>query len=307
METAAAPSAPAQTSAPQASPESVPSGGTSQSGKQSAPSAASETYELKVNGQTKRLSRDELIKQAQLGYSAHERFEQAAQQKKQMESVVGRFKDPNQMIDALMDPSLGLTKDQVRTAMEAWYTREFIEPEQMTPEQLELRNAREKLKKYEDSEKTKQKEQQDAEFEALTTRERETVQVQITDALDASGLPKTKFIVARMAFYMHKNLSNGWDAPMEVIIDQVKKERQSMLSDLTESSDAEALISYLGKDFVNKIRKYDLAQLRARKNGGVNSDDAIRTAPRQSKTEEESGPISYREVNRKLRNIMQGK
>lgn len=307
METAvAAPSAPAQASAPQVSSEGASSVGAPQSGKQAAPTTSAETYEIKVNGQTKRVGRDELIKQAQLGYSANERFEQAAQQKKQMESVVGRFKDPNQMIDALMDPSLGLTKDQVRSAMEAWYTKEFIEPEQMTPEQLELRNAREKLKKYEETEKAKQKELQDAEFETLTSKERESLQTQITTALDESGLPKTKFIVARMAFYMHKNLSNGWDAPMDVIIDQVKKERQSMLSDLTESSDAEALISYLGKDFVNKIRKYDLAQLRARKNGGVSADDAIRAAPRQSKTEE-TGPISYRDVNKNLRRLMQGK
>ena len=307
MDTAiAAPSAPSQSSAPQGG--SAPTGTATAVTKTQATStsqAPSETFEVKVNGQSKRLSRDELIKQAQLGYSAHERFEQAAQQKKQVEGIIGRFK--TNPIDALMDPALGLSKDQIRTAMEAWYTREFIEPEQMTPEQLELRNAREKLRAYEEAEQAKVKEKEAAEFEAMTARERESVQTQITDALDKSGLPKTKFIVARMAFYMHKNLTNGWDAPMEVIIDQVKKERQSMLSDLTESSDAEALINYLGKDFVNKIRKHDLARIRARKNGGVSEEDAIRTSPRQSKTDAGGGPISYRDVNKRLRSIIQGK
>lgn len=265
--------------------------------------SADDHYEIKVNDKTFKLTREELIKKAQLGYSAHERFEQSAQQKKQVDAILSTFR--TNPVEALLNPALGLTKDQVRQAMEDWYTREYIEPEKLTPEQLRLRDAESKLRTYEEQEKQKQKEQQETQMAELTQRQREHVQNQITETLDKSGLPKTKFIVSRMAYWMRHNLSNGWDAPMEVIIDQVKRERQDMLSDLTTSTEMDTLVNYLGKDFVNKIRKWDLSQLRARKSGGVNPEDAIR--PKQNEKPEEGGTRYYRDVNKNLRRLMQGK
>lgn len=310
MDTASAAPAPASspsqaTSAPQGAPaESKGTVGGSSTQATTTPQASTEKYEVKVNGKTMQLSREELIRQAQLGYSANERFDSASKQTKAIEAIVGKFK--TNPMEALLDPKLGLSKDQVRAAMEEWYTREFIEPEQMTPEQLRLRNAEAKIKQYEDDERTKVAKEAEAQMEALTSKERESVQTQITSALDASGLPKTKFIVSRMAFYMHKNIQSGWDAPMEVIIDQVKNEQRSMLSNLTESSDADALSALLGDGFINKLRKHDLMRLRQRRAGGIAPEDQITSTPRQSKTQDE-GRISYRDVNKNLRRLMQGK
>ncbi len=203
---------------------------------------------------------------------------------------------------------LGLNKDQVREAMEQWYTEEFIEPEQLTPEQRKYKEAERELKTYKEKEAAALKEQQDKEFEALTTKEREHMQTSITEALDKSGLPRSKFMVSRIAFYMHKNLTNGWDAPMDVIVEQVKKERMDMVSDLINNSDMDSLESYFGPELFKKLRKHDLTKLRQRKMGGVSPENQVNAGSVSKRDDDDNGgKISYREVERRRRLLMQGK
>lgn len=227
------------------------------------PPAAPQLHEVKVNGKTFRLTTEELIARAQLAESATSRFEEAAKSRKQVEGIIANARQ--NPIEALMDPALGLTKDQIRDAFESWYAREYIDPTTLTPEQLELRDAKAKLKSFEDADKAAKAKTQAEEQEKLTTKQMETLQSEIVEAMEASGLPKTKFFVSRMAFYMRQNLINGWKAPISVVVSQVRKERQEIMSDLTDSSDAETLIATLGDGVVNKIRSHDLKKLREKR------------------------------------------
>lgn len=251
-----------------------------------------ELFEIKVNGKTQRLTRDELIARAQLSESATSRFEEAAQARKQVEKIISTAR--SNPIEALMDPALGLSKDQIRDAFEKWYAQEYIDPETLTPEQLRLRDSEAELKAYKDREREAKEKAEQEEQEKLTHQQTENLQKTIVEAMESSGLPKTKFFVSRMAFYMRQNLLNGWEAPTSVIIAQVRKERQEIMSDLTESSDPETLIALLGDGVVNKIRQHDLKKLREKRAPSFQPS----TPREESETEEK---VDYAEVKRAMR------
>jgi hypothetical protein len=296
-ENAAPISAPTQTSTPSAPPSGGAPNSPTPNTSQAAPNTAPETFDVKVNGKVVKMTRDEVINHASMSSAAQARFEEAAKMRKTAEQILEtQKKNP---IQALKDA--GLSNEQIRAAIEKYYYGEFVEPETLTAEQKKLKEYEEKLKNYEQAELEKKQREEKEQEEQLTTRQREYLQSQIIEALDKSGLPKTKFFASRMAFYMRQNFTNGWEAPIEMIVQQVKKERQGLLSDMSSNSSAEQLIEMLGDETVNKIRKYDLERLRARRQTPSPSGMMSTSSPKSDER------ISSYEVNRRLNLIKQGK
>lgn len=96
---------------------------------------------------------------------------------------------------------------------------------------------------------------------------------------------------------------NGWEAPLSMIVNQVKSERQAIMSDLNENSSAEQLIAMLGEKVINKIRQHDLAQLRSKRNLPSPEIKSSNT----TQTKEHKRTSSWAEVNKRLRDIKTGK
>jgi hypothetical protein len=269
-------------------------------GSQSSSSQTSspEIFEVKVNGKTLKMSRDEVIAHAQMSHAAQARFEEAARTRKSVDKIISTAK--NNPIQALMDPELGLTKDQIRDAFEKWYTQEYIEPESLTPEQRKSKEMERELEKYRTSEKEMREKMEREQQEKLTATQREYLQNQIIEAMDKSGLPRTKFFAQRMAFYMRENLRQGWDAPLDLIVSQVKKEHQERNAEISKDATVEQLVEMFGEDVINKIRRHDLEQLRKRRQFPQTSSQSVDGYGNTEKT-------SMSEVNKRLREIRMGK
>lgn len=269
----------------------------------SQPKGEPETFEVKVNGKTVKMSRQEVIDYASMSHAANSKFDEASKLRKSVDSIINTAK--TNPIQALMDPALGLTKDQIRDAFETWYTKEYIEPESLTPEQKQLKEVQSRLKSYEEAEQEKIRQQKESEETELTNKQREYLQGQIIDAIDRSGLPKSKWIASRMAFYMRENLTKGWEAPIDLIVSQVKQERQSIMSDLTDNSEGDTLISLLGEGVVNKIRQYDLKRLRDQRS--AKAPEFTKAGRHSSDGYGNDDKISSSEVTRRLREMRSGK
>jgi hypothetical protein len=91
---------------------------------------------------------------------------------------------------------------------------------------------------------------------------------------------------------------------MEMIVRQVKQERQEYFRNETQASSVEQIIDLLGEDFVNKIRKHDLEQLRKRRES---PPVEMQTSGQRRTENQDSGRISSSEVNRRLRDMRLGK
>lgn len=259
--------------------------------------AAEPLFEVKVNGKVIKMTRQEALDRASMSYAANEKWNEAASMRKQTEEFKNKIK--KDFIEALQEQ--GLTKEQIRNHMESWYMKEFIEPETLTADQKKVREYEVQLAKYKEQEELeKQRRLQDEETK-LTNQQREFLQSQIIEAMEKSGLPKTKFFASRMAFYMRENLKNGWDAPIDMIVRQVKNERKSMISDLSEGSTVEQLIDMLGDGIINKIRVHDLKQLREKRNFPNISPSSAQS---NSSSNEK---MSSADVNKRLREMREGK
>lgn len=294
-------SAPATTETPGAQGAAAPDAGAAGGKAPPAAAAKPKTWDLKINGKTQRFTEEQMIARVSQEEAADQRFKEASQMRKQTESVIGRLKDPTKVMEALLDPSMGLTKDQVREAFEGWYAREFIEPESLTPEQKKLRDAEAKIKKYEDDDRSRSEKKLKEEQEAMTTQERTALQGEIIEALQTSDLPKTNFTIRRLAYWMQRNRENGFNAPKEVLVGQVRKEFNSNLRDMVQASDGEVLIKlFEGTDIINKLRKYDLEQLRKLRQGPPAPAGNQDGTPPPAKSDR---PPTSAEVNQRIRQL----
>lgn len=295
----ASPSTPTTTSTPSSTGANAsPTGGLPATQSQGKPPV--EYFDVKSNHKTVKMTLDELKANASMFHASQENFQQAKKIQAEVNKIITNAK--TNPIEALMDPSLGLTKDQIRDAFEAWYMKEFIEPGTLTEEQKTIRNYEQKLKKYEEEEKLKKETAQKEEETRLTNHQKEYLSQQIIEALESSGLPKIPWFASRMAFYMRQNYLNGWEAPLPMIISQVKKERASMMADMSQGSTAEQLIDILGEEVINKIRQHDLKQLRDKRQQAPYSGKANGSTPSGS-----GAKLTSSEVTRRLRDIRLGK
>lgn len=261
-----------------------------------------EFFDVKVNGKMVKMTKQEALDNASMSYAANDKFNEAAKLRKQVDSILNKAK--TNPIEALMDPSLGLTKDQIREAFEKWYTTEYIEPESLNEDQKRAREYEIKLKKYEEQERLAKEKAARDEDERLTSQQRDYLQGQIIEAMEASGLPKTKFFVSRMAFYMRQNALNGWDAPINLIVKQVQNERQAMMGDMSDGATPEQLVALLGETASQKINAYYLKQLRDKR--GQFAPPATNN-PRAGTGPLDGDKISSSEVTRRLREMRMGK
>ncbi len=298
--TTAAPAAPASPGKAPAEP-AVP--GTTAVKTQEAKATPPKTYEVKVNGKIRKYSEEEMVARARMADAADERFNEAAQIRKQAEGLVGRIRTPEQMMEALLDPALGLTKDQVRAQFEAWYEREFIEPEKLTEDQKKLRAAEAQIKKYAEQEKDQKTARDQAERDQLTVQARGEIQKQIIEALETNSLPKTNFTVRRLAYWIQRNQENGFNAPTSLLVSQVRNEFNASIRDMVESSDGEALVQLLGDGIIQKLRKYDLDQLRKLRGSGTPPAETDTTPAGTGGANDRKEKLTSSEVTARLRNL----
>ncbi len=264
--------------------------------------APPEMFEVKVNGRTVKMSRQEVLEHASLSHAANQKFDEAAKMRKEFEESKNKYsKDP---LKAFLDFAKDLPPAEKRKALEEFYMREYIEPENMTAEQKKLKEYELKVQEYEAREKEKAEKDEMDKTSKLVEQQREYLQNQIIEALETSNLPKSKDTVKRIAFYMRQNLLNGWDAPMDMIIRQVKNERQSSIRDEIQTSSAEQILELLGEDVVNKIRRYDLQKLRDSRQ----SPPVVTNRPNAGTGKiENEGRLNSRDVNERLRALRMGK
>jgi hypothetical protein len=263
-----------------------------------------EYFDVKVNGKTVRMTRQEMHDRASMSFAAQQKFDEAAKLRREYDEKHKIYsKDP---IQAFHDYANSLPPEQKRKLIEDFYMKEYIEPDSLTAEQRKLREYETRFKKQEEEEQQRKLKEQKENEDQLTQKQREVLQQEIVEMMDSSGLPRTKFFVQRIAFYMRQNMLNGWEAPKEMIIRQVKNERQAIMSDLAEGATAEQLISLLGDGIINKIRQHDLKQLREKRTAqpfqqNTNQGNLNASPPT------DPNKVSYSEVTRRLRDMRSGK
>jgi hypothetical protein len=213
---------------------------------------------LKVDGKEEDFELDldndeELIKHLQLGKMGQKRASEKAQLEKELTAFIEALRgDPL----SLLEQELGLNKEKIIED----YINNQIEAAKKTPEQLEREKMEKELQALRAERKREKEESERRELERLQQQEFERVDMQMEQALTKSDLPKSPFVVKKIADYMLVAIENGYDVTPEDVIPLVREEMHADLKEMFGALPEDVVEGLLGEQVINKLRKRRVAK-----------------------------------------------
>jgi hypothetical protein len=211
-------------------------------------------WKLKAGDQDVEVDEAELVRRAQLGFGAEKKIQDAAKVMKEWNQMVSLLKDPKRAFDIFKHPSIGL--DPMKVAEELIF--EKIKMEQLTPEQREALEWKQKAMTLEEEKKAAETEAQKLQAAKMEEHFSKEYETKIISTLEKAGLPKSRTTVARMAQYMLAGLEQGVQLAPEDVVDLVRKKYMEDIQGLFGGLDGEKLLEMIGEDVAKKIRTFDL-------------------------------------------------
>lgn len=277
--TASVTSAPAPTSAPspgQTAPTSAPGtpasatqpnskfadqaaeGKTPTPAEKAAAEVARRKYQLKVDGKTQELelADDEVSVRLQKAMAAEKRMQEAAQVRKDFQSIVEAIKkDP---FSALKDPAFGLDLEQL--AIER--LKQEYEEAQLPEGERKMRAYEREIQQYkqrDEMQKAQVRQQQQAAYEQRIHQEMER---DFAEALQTESLPKNRQTLYMMAEVAKTALEHGIELTPKQLASEVNGRLRGINQHVVTNLKGEQLAKYLGDDVVREIVRYSINRVR---------------------------------------------
>jgi hypothetical protein len=257
----------------------------------SAQAALKKKFKIKVDQKEEDVEIDlnneeELKRHIQMSRAAQKRMQEAATTRKQAEDFIKMLQtDP---ISVLTNPNLGV---DFRRIAEDYLYKQIVE-EQLTPEQKRLQEAERIIKEREEEVKRKREDSERSQMEQLQNHYAQDFDKKITEALKSSNLPKTPKTVRRMAELMHRNLSHGLELEPSQLVEFVRQDYLNEIKELFGNTEGDILMSLMGDDIANKLRKADLARIK-----GVNPfKQPVNSQPQEDKPVKRMSKDEWREM-----------
>lgn len=253
---------------------------------------ALKSFELKVNGKSKKVdldldNEDEVKKYLQKALAADEKFQEASTYKKQAETLVEMLqKNP---LAILKNPALGL---DIRKLAEQ-VLLEDLEEQQLSPEQKKLKEYEQKLKDYEDEKKRIEDERKQQQLSEAMRRNQEELENSMVKALETSDFPPEPYFIRRVADAMASAIEAGWeDVTVEKIMPYVESRmRNDFGSLINKHRDPVKFEKLVGKDVLNEYRKATVAKV---KKAPVTAKQATDSTVKPETEQKPAGPKKIR-------------
>jgi hypothetical protein len=211
--------------------------------------AEKKRYRVKDGDEELEVDEDEVVRGYQRARSANKRFEEASQKTKQVEQVIKALTE-NPM--AVLERVSGGDKQRLRGMLEDYLKQEYAM--EMVPEdQRRVMELEARLQRYEQQEQTAKQKADEAAFNQKKAQSFDNYAKKFTEALKIADVPKSPFVVKRMAEYEKQAREGGYELSAhelgELVADDFEKERRPGVS----AMDGEKLLKYLGDDVVKKV------------------------------------------------------
>lgn len=183
-----------------------------------------------------------------------------AQDYSKLENDIGAFfealkTDPKKV---LSDPSIGLDlKELAKMVIE-----DEIEQASKSPELIEKEKLEARLRELEQEREEERERYRQEELERATKQEVDRYDMLMDQALTNAGLPKSPYIVKKMADYMISGISKGMDVQPSDVVDIVKEEMNNDIKEMFSAMPAEVLSELIGNESYNKVRKHRVSKAR---------------------------------------------
>lgn len=256
-------------------------------------------YSMKVNNKTREINVDlnddkQVQNYIQRALAADERFEEAATIRKQAETLVNLLKtDP---LKILSHPELGL---DVKALAQKVLTQE-IEDMKKSPEQRRIEELENKLKEKEDRQRQLEDEKHSAERAKLEEVAFQELDDQISTALSSSDLPKSPYVVKRVADAMIEAVNLGYtdvtvDQILPFVEGQITEEFQRMFEAAPDQTAEKLMEKVVGKKNLDRYRKTKIGKVKKTANSNSVKDTGSKDTQTTKKTKE-TDPISFKKM-----------
>jgi hypothetical protein len=254
-------------------------------------------YKIKVDGEDIELSRDELVKYAQMGRAGQKKMQEAAQVRQEAIHLVEMLRSNPRAV--LSDPAILGSEEAVLKFAQEILANKF-EEEQKDPSVLRAEKAEKELEELRKEKKTSEERRQQEEYQRMVQQEEAQLENQITDAFESSGLPKSPFVLKRLADVMISAAESDKNITPKMALNIVKREMQKDLKEYFDMTPEDALEELLNADKVKNLRKRQLSKLKASASAAAPSLSEIRESAKPlEKTEEAPKKTSMRDFLRR--------
>lgn len=197
---------------------------------------------------------DKLRELLQKGYAADSKFQEAAGLKKQMQAFVQLMQqDPIQALQ-----KLGHDPDKIAEM----HMQKRIEEMQKSPEQKAQEKLQKELEELKAEKERLQKEKFDAEQKRVQDQYARQLDEEITSGLKSSELPKSPYVVKRIAELMMLGLSKNKNISVQDVLPIAEKQIKGEIQQMFAAMPEEVIEKVLGQDVSNKLRKRRLNKMK---------------------------------------------
>jgi len=249
-------------------------------------------YKLVIDGQEEEVSETELISMAQKSKAADKKFSESAQIRKEAAQLVKMLQEDPESV--LSDPAILGSNEKVLEFAEKLIARK-IEDAQKSPEIQRAEKAERELEQFRKQQKEEQDKRQSEERESFLKQQEAQLTEQITEAITASGMPKSPFILKRMSDVMISAIENDKEITPKQAMNIVKREMSKDLKEYFDLSPDEVLEELLGDNNIKRLRKRQLAKVRAAQANPPASPASAKSPATAPKIEEKSKKINVRD------------
>lgn len=237
---------------------------------------AKKKYKVKLENEEAEVDEDELVRGYQKAKASAKRFEEAARMKKQAEQLFQGLK--SNTIESLKQA--GFSDQQIREMAENYLIEKYkAEEEEATldPKDKELREAKDRLKKYEEQEKLKAQQEEQDQFVKMKQKYEAEIDAQIVDALEKNNLPKTAYTVKRMAQYLARAVDMDLEVSPQDVVEMVRDDYKTDLDSFLNHYDGEKLLEVLPRSVIEKVNKAQVAKAKAKQAPAPTSTKTVAT------------------------------
>lgn len=210
------------------------------------PDFSSTKHKVKINGAESEVSYKDLVDGYQLNKVALGKMNESAKEMQTAKQIIKMFQEnPGKAFK-----ELGV--DAKQWASE--YLMQDLEESQLSPDEKERRDLKNKLKTYEEQEKAKELEEQRGQMEQAFNVEIKNIENAMMKALNTSGLPKNETTIKMIAQRMLEYHKAGYtDVTVDHVLPEVKQQFQDLLNSFYSNSTDDQLLSLLGEDYTKRV------------------------------------------------------
>lgn len=221
------------------------------------------TLKLKVDGEEfdedfDPNDEESIVRNLQLAKVAQKRMQEySSLQKEVVKFIEDLRKDPKTV---LSDPRIGLDVKKIAAEI----IEQEIENSKKSPEQLELEKTRAEIKALKEAQENEKAQALEREKARLTEEQFERYDIEVTAALSNSDLPKSPYVVKKIADYMLIGLEANKDISPADVMPLVREEIMSDLKAMFDVMPEDVVEKLIGKSKFDSIRKKNITAAKAK-------------------------------------------